>query len=45
MMNKLKTIITGVSGMIGERVLYQCLQHTEVEMKDMKVLANAVEKK
>jgi hypothetical protein len=30
-MNKLKVIITGATGMIGEGVLYECLQHPEVE--------------
>ena len=30
-MNKLKVIITGATGMVGEGVLYQCLQHPEVE--------------
>jgi uncharacterized protein YbjT (DUF2867 family) len=30
-MNKLKVIITGATGMIGEGVLYECLNHTEVE--------------
>jgi len=31
-MNKLKVIITGATGMIGEGVLYECLNHPEVEM-------------
>lgn len=30
-MNKLKVIITGATGMIGEGVLYECLSHPEVE--------------
>lgn len=30
-MNKLKVIITGATGMIGEGVLYECLNHAEVE--------------
>jgi uncharacterized protein YbjT (DUF2867 family) len=30
-MNKLKVIITGATGMIGEGVLYECLHHLEVE--------------
>ena len=30
-MIKLKVIITGATGMIGEGVLHQCLQHTDVE--------------
>ena len=30
-MNKLKLIITGATGMIGEGVLYECLHHPEVE--------------
>lgn len=30
-MNKLKVIITGSTGMIGEGVLYECLNHPEVE--------------
>ena len=30
-MKKLKVIITGVTGMIGEGVLYKCLNHPEVE--------------
>jgi uncharacterized protein YbjT (DUF2867 family) len=30
-MNKLKVIITGATGMIGEGVLYECLNHPEVE--------------
>jgi len=34
-MDKLKVIITGATGMIGEGVLYECLHHPEVE----KVLA------
>lgn len=34
-MNKLKVIITGATGMIGEGVLHECLNHQEVE----KVLA------
>lgn len=28
---KIKAIITGASGMVGEGVLYECLQHDEVE--------------
>ena len=28
---KIKTIITGASGMVGEGVLYECLQYNEVE--------------
>lgn len=28
---KLKVIITGATGMVGEGVLYECLQHTDVE--------------
>ena len=30
-MNKLNVIITGATGMVGEGVLYECLQHPEVE--------------
>lgn len=30
-MNKLKVIITGATGMIGEGVLYECLHHPEIE--------------
>jgi len=30
-MNKLNVIITGATGMVGEGVLYQCLNHPEVE--------------
>ena len=30
-MNKLKVIITGATGMVGEGVLYECLQHPDVE--------------
>jgi len=30
-MNKLKVIITGATGMVGEGVLYECLYHSEVE--------------
>ena len=30
-MNKLNVIITGATGMIGEGVLYECLNHPEVE--------------
>lgn len=30
-MNKLKVIITGATGMVGEGVLYECLQHADVE--------------
>jgi len=30
-MNKLKVIITGATGMVGEGVLYECLHHPEVE--------------
>jgi hypothetical protein len=30
-MNKLKVILTGATGMIGEGVLYECLHHPEVE--------------
>lgn len=30
-MNKLKVIITGATGMIGEGVLYECLHHPQVE--------------
>jgi len=30
-MGKLKVIITGATGMVGEGVLYQCLNHPEVE--------------
>ena len=30
-MNKLKVIITGATGMVGEGVLYECLHRTDVE--------------
>ena len=30
-MNKLKVVITGATGMIGEGVLHECLNHPEVE--------------
>ncbi|OFY39184.1 MAG: epimerase [Bacteroidetes bacterium GWF2_40_14] len=30
-MNKLRVIITGATGMVGEGLLYECLQHTEVD--------------
>src|ERR1035437_2685615 len=30
-MNKLKVILTGATGMVGEGVLHECLQHDEVE--------------
>ena len=30
-MNKLKVIITGATGMIGEGVLYECLNHSQIE--------------
>jgi len=30
-MDKLKVIITGATGMVGEGVLYECLQHPDVE--------------
>lgn len=30
-MNKLKVIITGATGMVGEGVLHECLQHAEIE--------------
>lgn len=30
-MNKLQVIITGATGMVGEGVLYKCLEHTAVE--------------
>jgi len=30
-MNKLNVIITGATGMVGEGVLHECLQHTDVE--------------
>ena len=30
-MNKLNVIITGATGMVGEGVLYECLQHTDVK--------------
>ena len=30
-MNKLRVIITGATGMVGEGVLYECLHHPEVE--------------
>ena len=42
-MNKLKVIITGATGMVGEGVMYESLQHTE--MKDMKILAKACKEK
>lgn len=29
-MNKLKVVITGATGMVGEGVLYECLNHSEV---------------
>jgi uncharacterized protein YbjT (DUF2867 family) len=29
---KIKTIITGVTGMVGEGVLHECLQHPDVEL-------------
>ena len=28
---KVKAIITGASGMVGEGVLHECLQHNDVE--------------
>ena len=28
---KIKAIVTGASGMVGEGVLYECLQHSDVE--------------
>lgn len=28
---KLKAILTGATGMVGEGVLHECLQHDEVE--------------
>ena len=28
---KIKAIVTGASGMVGEGVLYECLQHRDVE--------------
>jgi hypothetical protein len=31
MKTKIRAIITGASGMVGEGVLHECLQHTEVE--------------
>src|SRR5512133_338520 len=30
-MNKLKVIITSATGMVGEGVLHECLQHADVE--------------
>ncbi len=30
-MNKIKVIITGASGMVGEGVLYECLNHSQIE--------------
>jgi len=30
-MNKLKVILTGATGMVGEGVLYECLHHADVE--------------
>ena len=30
-MNKLKVIITGATGMVGEGVLHECLEHADVE--------------
>lgn len=30
-MNKLRVIITGATGMVGEGVLYECLHHPEIE--------------
>lgn len=30
-MNKLKVILTGATGMIGEGVLYECINHPEIE--------------
>lgn len=30
-MNKLRVVITGATGMVGEGVLYECLQHSEIE--------------
>lgn len=30
-MNKLKVILTGATGMVGEGVLYECLNHADVE--------------
>ena len=30
-MNKLKVIITGATGMVGEGVLHECLQHDDIE--------------
>lgn len=30
-MTKLKAIVTGATGMVGEGVMYECLQHTDVE--------------
>ena len=30
-MSKLKVILTGATGMIGEGILYECLHHPEVE--------------
>ena len=30
-MNKLKVIITGATGMVGEGVLYECLHHADIE--------------
>jgi len=33
MRTKIKVIITGATGMVGEGVLLECLQHPEVEFK------------
>jgi len=30
-MNMLRVIITGATGMVGEGILYECLNHPEVE--------------
>jgi N-acetyl-gamma-glutamylphosphate reductase len=30
-MSKLKVIITGATGMIGEGVLYECLNHPDID--------------
>lgn len=30
-MNKLRVIVTGATGMVGEGVLHECLNHSEVE--------------
>ena len=30
-MKKIKAIITGATGMVGEGVLHECLQHPDVE--------------